>query len=211
LRNTNTIHGIAEYRRDQPIKTDVVCARNLPRAIERHRVNLTLGIVLPVSNAEWTLRRQVQDLLDTLPDLVSRFEILIVDDGSTDQTAEVAHELAIQYPQVRVIRQPHRKGSQAALDAAVRLLDADLILMVEDGAPLRTSDVQRVMSGYAQSLPGPIPGDLLGRLTAWGRAIGSARPTAPNRGRSSNSFSPTAAPVLRRSMRHRNQGAQGGR
>jgi hypothetical protein len=46
-------------------------------------------------------------VFDVLADLTDRFEVLLVDQGSTDHTIEVAHELAVQYPQLRVSR---RKG-----------------------------------------------------------------------------------------------------
>ena len=58
------------------------------------QVDLSLSVVLPVHNAETTLTHNVYELLDVLPEIATRFEILIVDDGSTDQTEEIAHELA---------------------------------------------------------------------------------------------------------------------
>ena len=67
-------------------------------------MNPSLSVILPLYNAEATLARQVGQLLDVLPDLATRFEILVVDDGSTDHTDEIAHDLRQQYPQLKIAR-----------------------------------------------------------------------------------------------------------
>ena len=53
----------------------------------------SLSIVLPVHNVESTLAAQIRAILDVVSDLVHRLEILIVDDGSTDRTDEIAWEI----------------------------------------------------------------------------------------------------------------------
>ena len=73
-------------------------------------MDLSLSIVLPVHNAQNTLACDVHLLLELLPDITPRFEILIVDDASSDHTEEIAHELSLQYPQVRVKRHLRRQG-----------------------------------------------------------------------------------------------------
>src|SRR5690606_7080249 len=55
-----------------------------------------------VRNAEQQLAAAVARVLDILPDITRSFEILIIDCGSSDHTLEVAEELAIEYPQIRV-------------------------------------------------------------------------------------------------------------
>ena len=50
----------------------------------------SLSVVVPVHNAERNLTQRIGRLLEVLPDLVAKFEVLIVDDGSADQTMEVA-------------------------------------------------------------------------------------------------------------------------
>lgn len=83
-------------------------------------MNQTLSVVLPVYNAQATLSRQVAELLDVLTDWQNRFEILIVDDGSTDHTEECARDLAREYPQLRVVRQQRREGRLSAIRTGKR-------------------------------------------------------------------------------------------
>ena len=60
----------------------------------------SVTVLLPVYNAQHRLERQVAEILDVLPELTSRFELMIIDDGSTDDSFEVARHLALKYPQV---------------------------------------------------------------------------------------------------------------
>jgi glycosyltransferase involved in cell wall biosynthesis len=65
-------------------------------------VSRSLSLILPVRNAEHQLAGAVARVLDILPDITRSFEILIIDQGSSDHTLEIAEELAIEYPQIRV-------------------------------------------------------------------------------------------------------------
>lgn len=62
-----------------------------------------LTLLLPVRNAQASLNDHVSRILETVADLTTRFELVIVDRGSTDATTEVADELAHRYPQVRAV------------------------------------------------------------------------------------------------------------
>src|SRR5260370_38790891 len=51
----------------------------------------------------------------TAAELTRDFEIIVVDDGSADSTAEIADELARTYPQVRAVHHPTNRDYGAAL------------------------------------------------------------------------------------------------
>jgi glycosyltransferase involved in cell wall biosynthesis len=82
-------------------------------------VNTALCVLLPVFNAQDSLDAAVDEILEVAPDVCGRFELCLLDDGSTDDTAEVAYELAARYPQIAVIRHPARLGLAEAIQTAL--------------------------------------------------------------------------------------------
>ncbi len=88
-----------------------------------------VSVVIPAYNAAQTLKATVQSVFEQT---VQDFEIVIVDDGSKDDTLKVAQSIADSDSRVKVISQPNG-GAAAARNTAVRattgkylaLLDAD--------------------------------------------------------------------------------------
>jgi glycosyltransferase involved in cell wall biosynthesis len=74
-----------------------------------------LSVVLPAFNQEASLEKTLTGWLTYLESLGREYEILVVDDGSTDHTAERAETLARQHPRLRVLRQTNPVGYGAAL------------------------------------------------------------------------------------------------
>lgn len=87
-----------------------------------------LCVLLPVHNVQATLAADVAKLLDTLPELAAWFDLLIIDDGSTDATCEIAEELVTEFPQVRLIRHSMRRGVEASWRVGLGRTDAPLVL-----------------------------------------------------------------------------------
>lgn len=92
-----------------------------------------LTIVLPVHNAEATLSRDVANVLEVAGELVPAMQVIIVDDGSEDDTYDIAVELATRYPQIRVARNAVREGLGRALNTLRGELSGEFVL-VHDGA-----------------------------------------------------------------------------
>ncbi len=143
----------------------------------------SLTLVLPAHNAQTSLARQVSDLLDLLPELTSRFEILIIDAGSTDHTEEVAHELVLQYPQVRLVRSPGQRGTAATVQIGLQMSQSDVVI-VQDEQHVRPSQLRRLWelrhdqqlvmaqadSDAVQPVGSVDPG-VIDRLFTWGTSL----------------------------------------
>lgn len=105
----------------------------------------SLSIVLPVWNAQGELKDLIEQLEDVVPELTPRFDITIVDDGSTDATHELARDLARQYPQVRCVEHPARLGTSEALRSALRQsAEGELVLLRRDDCRLDLRDLHRL-------------------------------------------------------------------
>ncbi|MCG3150110.1 MAG: Undecaprenyl-phosphate 4-deoxy-4-formamido-L-arabinose transferase [Verrucomicrobiae bacterium] len=75
----------------------------------------SLTVFFPACNDGGTIGSQVLSALQLLPQITTDYEVLIVNDGSRDHTADVLEELSRQYPAVRVVHHPQNRGYGAAL------------------------------------------------------------------------------------------------
>ena len=90
-----------------------------------------LAIVAPCYNEEGSLRDFVQRARAVGESLRCRFEIVLVNDGSTDGTLSVALGLASADPRVRVINLLRNFGHQAAATAGLDLATGDVVVLID--------------------------------------------------------------------------------
>jgi hypothetical protein len=111
-------------------------------------LNKSLTIVLPVHNAETRLRKNVAELLELASELTAKFGVLIIDDGSTDATFEVAAELATHYPQVSVRRNRQCRGLGASLDYARRRVRTDAVIVHDGVTPINSQQMRGLWQNW---------------------------------------------------------------
>ena len=73
------------------------------------------SVVIPAFNEAIRLPRYLEDIAAYLGSRGEPWEVIVVDDGSTDGTAEVARTVAARYSEVRLLRQPVNGGKGAAV------------------------------------------------------------------------------------------------
>lgn len=93
-----------------------------------------LSLVIPAYNEQETIPALLQRIEAALPGLGRPFEVLVVDDGSSDATPRLLEEGRAAHPWLRVLRMQRNSGQTAAFDAGfkaargevIATLDADL-------------------------------------------------------------------------------------
>jgi hypothetical protein len=130
-----------------------VCAVRELSSIEDLFVKPSFGVVLPVRNAELYLSPFVHEVLDVLSDLASQFELLIVDDASTDHTAEFIDELQRKFPQIRVLTHPKRLGLVEAARHGTRRVRGDRTYILHGRPPLDVARLRRAWRELATTPP----------------------------------------------------------
>jgi polyisoprenyl-phosphate glycosyltransferase len=96
-----------------------------------------LSLIIPIFNEEQTipeLSRRLAEFLAALPTVAGNWEVVFIDDGSRDRSAELLLELASREPRYKLIEFSRNFGHQIAITAgfdraegdAVAVLDADL-------------------------------------------------------------------------------------
>src|SRR3954452_20925844 len=89
-----------------------------------------LSVVAPVFNEAATVAELVGRLTTALPPL-GAYEIVIVDDGSTDGTWEELTTIAAGHPHVRAYRLSRNFGHQAALSAGIDHARGDAVVLMD--------------------------------------------------------------------------------
>lgn len=106
----------------------------------------TVSVVLPVYQERDGIADVVTRTARVLSEAGVRFEILAVDDGSTDGTGEVLRELSDRFPQVlRVIRHPYNKGNGAAVRAGIRAARGEFIACLDADGQHDPADLTRLL------------------------------------------------------------------
>lgn len=91
-------------------------------------MKISLSVVIPVLNCQGTINSLVGQLLDVLSELTDRFEVVAVDNGSTDATAEILRDLTVFYPQLRLATHPTRWSREAVLRTGLLHTSGDVVL-----------------------------------------------------------------------------------
>lgn len=93
------------------------------------------SIVMPAYNEEAVIEKTLRDLTTYLDNQEFRYEIVVVDDGSHDQTLQIVHQLAAAMPQIRPIANSGPGGYGFAIRAGLDHYKGDAVVIVtSDGS-----------------------------------------------------------------------------
>jgi glycosyltransferase involved in cell wall biosynthesis len=133
-----------------------------------------LSVFFPAYNDSGTIASLVITALTTARRLTEDFEIIIVNDGSADATADIADELARTYPEVRVVHHPRNRGYGGALRSGFLAASRDLIFYTDGDAQYDPaemvalweafSDNVDLVNGYKISRSDPLHRIVIGRV-----------------------------------------------
>jgi len=85
----------------------------------KYKFPYSLSLAFPAYNEQENISGLVRNALKVASKLTKDFEIIVVDDGSKDKTAEVAEELGKKYKQVKLIRHRKNQGYGAAVNTGL--------------------------------------------------------------------------------------------
>lgn len=133
-----------------------------------------LTIFFPAYNDSGTIASLVITARQTAHRLTSDYEVIIVDDGSADATADIADELARTYPEVRVIHHPANRGYGGALRSGFGGARKDLIFYTDGDAQYDPTELEvlwphmtrgvDLVNGYKISRSDPLHRIVIGRV-----------------------------------------------
>jgi glycosyltransferase involved in cell wall biosynthesis len=102
----------------------------------------TVSLIIPAYNEAETIGGVVKDFLGKYPD----FEVLVIDDGSTDDTATIAKEHG-----AKAIRREMNRGYGASLKEGVRKASGDIVLLMDADGQHSCDDIKRLLDEMAEN------------------------------------------------------------
>ena len=105
----------------------------------------SVSLVFPAWNEEEYVGRAVCRALAVLPRVSRDFEIVIVDDASTDRTWELLQELARRHPELRILRHETNQKLGGSLRTLFRAASKDIVVYSDIDLPFDLNEVERAI------------------------------------------------------------------
>ncbi|MDA8168932.1 MAG: glycosyltransferase [Nitrospiraceae bacterium] len=143
------------------ITPDMIC-RACNDLLSYHWLSLpkrreSLSIIFPAFNEEANIENTLNQTLHTMQRITDNWEIIVVDDGSSDRTPDIVKKYNALNSNIKVIRHPQNKGYGAALKSGIISAKSDLVFFCDSdlqfdireiGKLLRWIDDYEIVVGY---------------------------------------------------------------
>ena len=133
-----------------------------------------LTIFFPAYNDSGTIASMVIRAVQAASGLTPDYEVIVVDDGSGDATAQIVDELARTYPRVRAVHHASNRGYGGALQSGFRAATKELIFYTDGDAQYDPAELAALWSrmtpridlvnGYKISRSDPVHRVVIGRV-----------------------------------------------
>ena len=146
--------------------------------------NVALSIVVPIYNEEESLPFLVNQLLEVLQPMEETFELVLVNDGSSDNSAEVIRKLSLEIPELVGVLLRKNYGQTAAMAAGFDISSGEIVVTLDGDLQNDPADipllVNKIRDGFdlvsgwrfrrqdaaiSRKLPSKIANRLIGKVT----------------------------------------------
>lgn len=132
-----------------------------------------LSVVFPVYNEEENVPILLEQIKSALDGKGWSYEIVAVDDGSTDRSLEVLRASREKYPTLRVLTFEKNAGQTAALDAAWRAAKGTFVVSLDADLQNDPADIPGMMQKLEASAADMVIGVRVNRHDTWSRKMQS--------------------------------------
>jgi cellulose synthase/poly-beta-1,6-N-acetylglucosamine synthase-like glycosyltransferase/peptidoglycan/xylan/chitin deacetylase (PgdA/CDA1 family) len=132
--------------------------RRSRRATERNWLPSRVAVLVPAFNEDKVICKTVRTLLDST--IRERLDILVIDDGSTDQTAEVVRQAFPTSEGVRVLTKENG-GKASALNYGVSATEAEIVVAIDGDTVILSDAIERLVGHFADPCVGAVAGKIV--------------------------------------------------
>ena len=105
----------------------------------------SITVFFPFYNEQANVERVAQRAMEVLEGLDCDYEVIMVDDGSTDETGLIADRIAAEHERVRVIHHPRNLGYGSALQSGFRAAGKELVFYTDGDAQFDIAEMPALL------------------------------------------------------------------
>jgi len=135
---------------------------NADNLIHRYDSKPLITIVVPVKNEEENIRRCIQSCIDST---YSSKQIIVVNDGSTDQTPRILDQMHKKYPNLHIIHLSKSIGKKKAIEMATEIAKGEIYVFMDSDCNMANDAVENAVKIFLSDRT-------IGAVTAHGRVRG---------------------------------------
>lgn len=128
------------------------------------------SVVLVVRNEGTRIAQRIHNLLGQEPGGIVN-EIIVVSDGSSDETCNIVESLAKAHPTVRLLQQPVSRGKAWGINLGVESARNDYVVFADARQRFLPDTVARLLDGFGDPTVGAVSGELRLLSSAGGGAV----------------------------------------
>ncbi len=104
-----------------------------------------LSIVVPIKNEKDNIEPLTKGIVSAIKSLNKEYEIIFIDDGSTDSSLDEMLRIKKDFPQIRIIKFDKNYGQTSALDAGFRNAKGEVIAMLDGDMQNDPNDISKLL------------------------------------------------------------------
>lgn len=112
---------------------------------------LKYSIIIPLKNEEGNIKDLINELEPVMNDLGEPWELICVDDGSTDQTRQILKELAKRKKYLRILAMEKNFGQSSAFDAGFKRAKGEFTITLDGDRQNDPADIPKLLAAIGTS------------------------------------------------------------
>lgn len=105
----------------------------------------SISIIVPMYNEEESIKTLVYGLKSVMENYGNQFEIILIDDGSSDKTGEITKELAVGFDFLKVFHHSVNKGKTAAIKTGLRYSSGEILVLIDADLQYEPKDIPKLI------------------------------------------------------------------
>lgn len=111
-----------------------------------------LTLIMPFYNEEKLLESAASEMLDALKNTTKSHQLILVDDGSRDQSARIAKKLETRYSKhVKLLTHAHNQGFGAAMKTGIANAEGEFCMIIPVDCPLSANEIKPFLEKAPQA------------------------------------------------------------